>query len=291
MNNVFKLLDKTLPLISTLLGAWITYFITVLSKRNEFKLKAQTKARDDCWIPCSIAITNLQKKIVELTNKGNTYVSFSGIDSCERELNEVLKFLQADKRIYFYERTRSILALLNDRIETYEKSVNDDVQSILDIYQKQYYSMISEFPSYKINNCNDCFIATRSNFYQRVKEGLLTGKNITWFGQVSHIEFIRDYHILIDSEMSYGSEEDIYYDVWLEIEQCGRTRAEFGLSTQQEFTLDILDYEYENFGRFINPLVEFVEGVNYQKEYTDIFDTLSCLQDEVLKNIDDVTIL
>lgn len=82
MNNVFKLLDKTLPLISTLLGAWITYFVTVLSKRNEFKLKSQTKARDDCWIPCSIAITNLQKKIVELTSKGNTYVSFSGIDSC-----------------------------------------------------------------------------------------------------------------------------------------------------------------------------------------------------------------
>ena len=55
--------------------------------------------------------------------------------------------------------------------------------------------------------------------------------------------------------------------------------------------IDILDYEYENFGQFIDSLVEFSKGVNYQKEYTDIFDTLSCLQDNVLKIIDDVTIL
>lgn len=90
--------------------------------------------------------------------------------------------------------------------------------------------------------------------------------------------------------MSYGS-EDIYYDVWLEIEWYGRKIAEFRLSPQQEFALDILDYEYENFGQFIDSLVEFIKGVNYQKEYTDIFDTLSCLQDNVLKIIGDVTIL
>lgn len=127
-------------------------------------------------------------------------------------------------------------------------------------------------------------------FSSKYKKGLLIGKNIIWLGQAYHIEFNRDDYNLIDTEMSYGS-EDIYYDVWLEIEWYRRKIAEFRLSPQQKFALDILDYEYENFGQFIDSLVEFIKGVNYQKEYTDIFDTLSCLQDKVLKIIDDVTIL
>lgn len=69
MDNLFQFLDKILPLISTLLGAYITYFVTVSSKKSELKVNAQTKARDEYWIPCSIAISNLQKKIVELTKK------------------------------------------------------------------------------------------------------------------------------------------------------------------------------------------------------------------------------
>ena len=69
MDNLFQFLDKILPLISTLLGAYITYFVTVSSKKSELKVNAQTKARDEYCIPCSIAISNLQKKIVELTKK------------------------------------------------------------------------------------------------------------------------------------------------------------------------------------------------------------------------------
>ena len=38
-------------------------------------------------------------------------------------------------------------------------------------------------------------------------------------------------------------------------------------------------------------LVEFIKGINYQNKYTAIFETLSLLQDEIFKNIDDVTIL
>ena len=48
------------------------------------------------------------------------------------------------------------------------------------------------------------------------------------------MNFNRDDYNLIDTEMSYGS-EDIYYDVWLEIERYGRKRVEFGLSLKQEF--------------------------------------------------------
>lgn len=58
MDNLFQFLDKILPLISTLLGAYITYFVTVSSKKSELKVNAQTKARDEYWIPCSIAILN-----------------------------------------------------------------------------------------------------------------------------------------------------------------------------------------------------------------------------------------
>lgn len=61
MDNLFQFLDKILPLISTLLGAYITYFVTVSSKKSELKVNAQTKARDEYWIPCSIAISNLPK--------------------------------------------------------------------------------------------------------------------------------------------------------------------------------------------------------------------------------------
>ena len=62
MDNLFRFLDKILPLISTLLGIYITYFVTVSSDKSELKVNAQTKARDEYWIPCSIAISNLQKK-------------------------------------------------------------------------------------------------------------------------------------------------------------------------------------------------------------------------------------
>ena len=85
-----------------------------------------------------------------------------------------------------YESVRNVLTLLNVKIEIYEK-------------------------------VSECFITTGLNFYQSIKEGLLIGKNIIWLEQVYHIEFYRDDYNLIDIEMSYGS-EDIYYDVWLEIE-------------------------------------------------------------------------
>lgn len=66
MDNLFRFLDKILPLISTLLGVYITYFVTVSSDKSELKVNAQTKARDEYWIPCSIAISNLQKKKIAM---------------------------------------------------------------------------------------------------------------------------------------------------------------------------------------------------------------------------------
>ena len=141
----FTLIDKILPLLSTLLGAFITYYVTVLSKKNEIKVNAQTKARDEYWIPCSMAISNLQKKIAALTKDENCYVSFQGENSCELQTAELLKYLQADKRVFFYERTRNILSLLEKNIQDFENAVDNDVQSLIKDFRKHYYSMLHNF--------------------------------------------------------------------------------------------------------------------------------------------------
>ncbi len=293
MDSLVKFFDKILPLVSTLLGAYITYFVTVSSKKSELKLKAQTKARDEYWIPFSIAISNLQKKIMELTRKENCYVSFNGENSCERELYELLKYLQADKRIYFYEKTRNILKLLSEYIEIYERTINNDIQSIINIFHDQYYKMVKDFPVYKNNNCTDCGICIRPTFRKEIKEALLAHKNIRWFGQVFGVDFIIGEDPLVNvisTDMKYFS-EDLYYEVWLKIKEDGRQREEYELSPEQELALSILDYEYENLNKFISPLINFIENIDYQDKYMLIFETLSLLQSEIFKNIDDVTIL
>ena len=84
MDNFFAFMDKILPLLSTLLGAFITYYVTVLSKKNEIKVNAQTKARDEYWIPCSMAISNLQKKITFFK------ITFTTTGQLEGIFNQVL---------------------------------------------------------------------------------------------------------------------------------------------------------------------------------------------------------
>lgn len=293
MENFYILIDKILPLLSTLLGAYITYYVTVSSKKNEIKVNAQTKARDEYWIPCSIALKTLQDKITELTKNENCYVSFWGTDSCEPETSELLKYLQADKRIYFYERTRNILSLLAENIQNYENIINDDVQSIIKEFRRQYYSMLKEFPVYIYNNCTDCGITIKKTFPQEIKTALLTQKNIIWFGQVTNVDFVRgDYSLAntISTDMSYSS-GDFYFDVWCQIKEYGSERSDFGLSSEQELGLDVLDYEYDNIGKLATSLNQLLKETNYQSYYTKIFETLSLLQEELLNNIDKATIL
>ena len=95
MENLYALIDKILPMLSTILGAYITYYVTVSSKKNEAKVNAQIRARDEYWIPCSIAIENLQNKVSELSKNENALVSFTGEKSCESETIQLLKYLQA----------------------------------------------------------------------------------------------------------------------------------------------------------------------------------------------------
>ena len=293
MKNIFTLVDKILPLLSTLLGAYITYFVTVSSKKNELKTNARTKARDEYWIPCSIAITKLQKKITELTKDVNYYVSFQGENSCEQETSELLEYLQADKRVFFYERTRNILCLLGKAIQDYENAVDKDVQSLINDFRKHYHTMLRDFSVYITNNCTDCAITIKNTLPQELKNAILTHKNIVWHGQIVNVDFVKgDYDIsnTFSTDMSYSS-EDFYFDVWYQIKEGYKQRNEFALTSEQELGLDVLDFESENIGKFANALNQSIKAKNYQTEYTKIFETLSLLQSEILNNIDNATIL
>lgn len=196
MENLYALIDKILPMLSTILGAYITYYVTVSSKKNEAKVNAQIRARDEYWIPCSIAIENLQNKVSELSKNENALVSFTGEKSCESETIQLLKYLQANNRIYFYERTRNILKLLEDAINNYENQINSDISAIIDIFCKQYSSMIESFPMYKINNCIDCAITTKKSLFEEIKTVLLTHRQIIWYGQIAHIVFLWVTHLI-----------------------------------------------------------------------------------------------
>lgn len=162
------LIDKILPLLSTLLGASITYYVTVLSKKDEIKINAQIEARDKYWVPCALAISNLQNKITGQTQSTDCYISFQGDNSCQAEVAELLKYLQADKRIFFYKKTRNLLTLLGKNIQDYETAIENDVQNLIDKYRKCYYTMIQEFSVYKNNHCTDCAIYIKRELPQEL---------------------------------------------------------------------------------------------------------------------------
>lgn len=293
MEHIFAFTDKILPLLSTLLGAYITYYVTVLSKRNELKIKAQTEARDKYWIPCSLAISNLQNKINELTKDNDYYANFYGKNSCESEVTELLKYLQADKRVFFYEKTRNLLSLLANNIDDYETSIDNDVNSLISDFRKHYYVMLKDFSVYKNNNCTDCTITIKKEVSEEIKDALLKRKHIVWYGQISNVDFFRGDYNLSDSfstNMSYEN-EDFYFDVWYQINEGYKNRQDFYLEPEQELGLDVLDYEYEHFSEYANELNQTISTKEYQKSYTQIFETLDLLQTEILNNIDQTIIL
>ena len=44
MENLYALIDKILPMLSTILGAYITYYFTVSSKKKRSKSKCSNKS-------------------------------------------------------------------------------------------------------------------------------------------------------------------------------------------------------------------------------------------------------
>ena len=90
--------------------------------------------------------------------------------------------------------------------------------------------------------------------------------------------------------MSYEN-EDFYFDVWYQINEGYKNRQDFYLEPEQELGLDVLDYEYEHFSEYANELNQTISTKEYQKSYTQIFETLDLLQTEILNNIDQTIIL
>lgn len=169
-NSVFTLIDKILPLLSTLLGAFITYYVTVLSKKNEIKVNAQTKARDDIGY-LALRQSQICKRKLRINKRNeNCYVSFQGENSCELQTAELLKYLQADKRVFFYERTRNILSLLEKNIQDFENAVDNDVQSLIKrfpqtllFYASQFFSLYQQQLYRLCNNYQKDFAAGNKN--------------------------------------------------------------------------------------------------------------------------------
>ena len=294
MDKLIKILDKLIPLFSTLLGAYITYIVTTSSKKNEIKINSRIEARDDYWIPLAIAIHNLQKKITELTKIDDSYISFRGSDSCQDELDEVLKYLQADKRIYFYKKTRNMLNELNNRIVKYENTLHADIEYIFKHFEQQYLKLIKDSSIYKRNFCDNCNISVKKSFREEIKKALLRHNKINWYGQVEEVLFIREESsddstiFWADMRCSYG---DFYYDVWCPIKENYDVREDFSFTLEQEIALEVLDYEYDNIILYIKDIEKYMKDIKYNKLYGVIFEKLSLLEEEILENIDSATII
>lgn len=294
MEIFLDILDKIIPLLSTLLGALITYFVATSTKKNEIKLNSKIKARDEYWIPCSKTILDLEDKISLLTKK-DYLVTFSGThNSCEAQTLALLRYLNADKRIYFYKHTRKLLQSVANNIQTYENRINNDIETIIDEFRKQYYLMINNSSIYQNNNCTDCGISISTRLPDNIKDALCQHQKMDWRGYVTSINFFRgnpEYSNSFSAELYCKYDTDFFYDIWLHIQRGYNTRDEFGLSPEQQFGLDILDYENNHIQTLSKILNQIIMEKDYHIEYLKVFESLSLLQDELYKNIDSATIL
>ena len=289
MEKLYELIEKMIPVFSTCIGAAITYYFNVAVKKNELKMNAQAGKRDKYLVPCSVALENLQLKVSELSET-DCYVRFKGKKSCEKEFLELIKYQQADKRIYFRKNIRNLLTNLVKQVEIYEHQVNNIVGYILEEYRVKYCSMLENFPLYKKKNYMRCSITMKKTFKEEIKKALLEHKKVRWFGQITCIKFIKGVYphiemLTIDMTWPKG---DLYYDVWLPIKDYGNRKEDFSLSPNQELALDILDYECSNLDKYIFPFVYLVdELVTFENEYVPIFEIMSILKTELENNIDE----
>lgn len=296
MDNLFTLLDKLLPLLSTFLGAYITYYVTISSKKKEIQVNTKIKARDEYWIPLCKDLEKLLLKIQELTEHEGDLISFYGDDSCENESLPLLNYLQPENRNYFYPRTRNILALCNKTIQVYENTINSNINLIKEEFRKLYYQMLENFSVYKINNCIDCGISFRKDFDDDIKKALLSNKRIDWMGRVKSVSFFREgepsFLGSFSANMYSIDDLDFYSEIWLPIHENEIAKEVFGLNDEQNLGLSVLDYEYEHIDVEVGEKLDaFIQSISIQEYYISIIDALNLLHNEILKNIDESTIL
>ena len=293
MDNIVILIDKILPLLSTLLGGFITYFITKASAKNELRLKFQIEARDKYWIPCSIAIENLYHKIEELQKDENSYISFRGDNSCEKEFSEIIKYLKANKRIFFYEKTKDLLISLEKDVEYYEDTIDNDVQYLSKKYEEQYKSIFTEFDFFVKNRCIDIEIKLNKSFAREIKNALLHQKAVIWMGKVESIDFYREDDLELGPFFVINMTEPFgkwYYKKWDEKQEGFLSQEDLELLAQIEGCncFDVLDFENKHKNEIKNYMNKKMEQKDYHDIYIKIFEDLLVLKQEIFKNIDSI---
>lgn len=294
-NNIFNFVDKILPLVSTMLGAFITYYVTIFSKKNEMKISMKIEARDSYWIPCVLALEKLEEKIAELKGNENNYVSFYGKNSCETQMRQLLNYCKADKRIFFNKKTRKILDELQDSVDTYENTLDNNCHSLLQKFEIWYNELLCSSDLYIQNKCIDCNITFKKDLYKEIRLALLTrNKKIMWRGQVTNVVFIIDADsgnvLMADMTCYFG---DLYNDVWCPIKVGNQKIEEFEetLTPENKLGLNVLDYEGERINEFEKNVNEKIKNINYEYEYKKILGKLKLLKREILKDIDSITML
>ena len=294
MEKFWTLLDKILPLLSTLLGAGITYFVTVLSKKRDIRDQTRTKARDEYWVPLCRDTESLQCLIQNFTKKDGDMISFFDIENCTEQLQSIKAYQDPGVRSNFFDLTRGILDDFLNNVQEYEKELDDSIKKISDDFTDLYEGMLKCSHIFQRNGCVSSAILLKKEFADEVKEYLLIGKKLYLMGNVKDIWFYRnDFWDSFNAKLSmYDDETDFCTDVWCAIHDLGRKPEDFNLTEEQKLGLEILDYEYEKIDESIGEKIfEGVDQDGLRAKYLTVIESLNQLHDELIKNIDEHTIL
>lgn len=294
MENFWTLLDKILPLLSTLLGAGITYFVTVLSKKRDLRDQTRTKARDEYWVPLCRDTESLQRLIQMFTKKDGDMISFFDIESCAEQLQSIKAYQDPGVRSNFFQLTRGMIDTFLSNIQEYENELEDSTKIITDNFTKLYEIMLESSNIFQRNACKNSSVILKKEFTNDVKEYLLTGSNIYLMGNVKTVYFYReDFFDYFDARLyTYDDRIDFCNDIWGEIHDYGKSPEDFNLAEEEKLGLEILDYECENINRSIgNKIFEGIDKEKLQTKYLTVIESLSQLHDELIKNIDEHTVL
>lgn len=294
MENFWTLLDKILPLLSTLLGAGITYFVTVLSKKRDVRDQTRTKARDEYWVPLCRDTESLQRLIQKSTKNDGDMISFFENESCNEKLELIRAYQDPGIRSNFFSLTRGMLDDFLNSVQDYEKELENSTKKIADNFTGLYKTMLEKSQIFKNNACVSSEIFLKREFFDAVKAYMLTGSKVYLMGNVKSVWFYRnDCWDSFTASLSMRDDNvDFLTDVWCAVHDLGRKVEEFHLTEEQELGLEILEYENENIDEYIEgKIYEGVDKEKFQEKYLTVIETLTQLHDELIKNIDEHTIL
>lgn len=277
------------PLLSVMIGGFITYFVTALSKNNELSLKAKIDARDRVWIPLCITLENVFDNIQNETKDIGDFVAFSNDGAFKNEVTELFKYLKAENRLLLCKRTRSILEDCQLLINNYENEIEKHVKNTEFRFRQLYSEMMEKHPIYIKNHCMDLRIATSKELKNKIRKCIISSYEIKCFGMVTSLTFV-----INDDEENYRTidvslSEKFYHDIWSPLQSGYVGEDELDITHDDDLSIEVADFEDEhiyNIDRKINALAK---ACSLCDMYNCIFENLTELRKEVYKNIDSIT--